>query len=140
MLSHPAILPKMHPFFAIRREICRIRLFLHNHPSISYLLSLCDVLSYPWKAKALALVRGRKGETMNTFVSYAYAAARLLLRSTTVLILCILLYTCLYIYLNAPDGGAMRDFKQTVAQLLGHAIACLSLTFLAAAIPEVRVI
>ena len=77
---------------------------------------------------------------MNKVTKYAYSAAKAVLRASTVLILLILLYTCFYIYFFAPDGGAMRDFKHTVAQLLGHAIATLGLCFPAAAIPEVKIL
>lgn len=77
---------------------------------------------------------------MKKLINYAYFAAKTLLKCIPIIILLMLLYTCFYIYLYAPDGGAMRDFKRTVAELLGHAISVLGLLFVAAAIPEVKIL
>ena len=77
---------------------------------------------------------------MNFFEKYAYPVAKWFLRLSTIWVLSILLYTCFYIYTSAPTAGTMIDFKNTVAQLLCHAIATLSLLFAAAAIPDIKVI
>jgi hypothetical protein len=74
------------------------------------------------------------------FTQYAYRISKWILRLGTVWVLLILLYTCLYIYFCAPDHGTMRDFRHAVADLLCHAIATLCLLFVAAAIPDVKVL
>lgn len=77
---------------------------------------------------------------MKNTVKYAYLGAKLLLRLTPILILAMLLYTCFYIYKNAPDGGTMLAFRRIVADLLGHAIASTGLLFAAGAIPDVNIL
>ena len=69
-----------------------------------------------------------------------YKIAKWFLRFGSVWVLLILLYTCCYIYISAPDGGVMRDFKNSIAELLCHAIATLGLLFAAAAIPDVKIL
>ena len=50
----------------------------------------------------------------------------------------VLIYICYYILTNAPDGGCMIAFRQTVAELLSNAIASLALLICGAAIPDLR--
>ncbi len=64
--------------------------------------------------------------------------AHRILRAGLLLALLTLLYTCLYIYFFAPDGGVMSGFLQTVGQLLQHVLATIGLLFAACAIPEVH--
>lgn len=77
---------------------------------------------------------------MNIFEKRLYPIAKWLLRLCPIWILLILLYTCFYIYISAPDGGTMLDFRNTVAELLCHAIATLGLLFLAASIPDIELL
>lgn len=75
---------------------------------------------------------------MTKFHSILQTIAHRILRAGLLLVLLILLYTCLYIYFFAPDGGVMNGFLQKVGQLIQHALATLGLLFAALAIPDVR--
>lgn len=77
---------------------------------------------------------------MIKFYSILQTTARRILRAGPLLVLLMLLYTCLYIYFFAPDGGVMNGFLQTVSQLLQHILATLGLLLAACAIPEVRLL
>ena len=75
---------------------------------------------------------------MTRFETILLRTAHRILRLGLLFVLAILLYTCLYIYGCAPDGGVMNGFLETVGQLLQHALATLGLLFAASAIPEVK--
>ena len=71
-------------------------------------------------------------------IRFALAAAKLILRLGLPMILCVLLYTCYYIYTAFPDGGIILSYQRIAAELLGNAIAALGILIAAAAIPEVE--
>ena len=75
---------------------------------------------------------------MTAFETAILRTAHRILRLGLLFVLTILLYTCVYIYYCAPDGGVINGFLQTVGVLLQHALASLGLLFAASAIPEVK--
>ena len=64
--------------------------------------------------------------------------AKSILRAGLALILLSLLYICFYIYIAAPDGGVMTEFRLYVSEMLGCSLAALGILVASAAIPEVR--
>ena len=75
---------------------------------------------------------------MKHYETHLARAAHFILRMGLPMTFSILLYTCFYIYTQAPDGGVMQSFHETVAQLLSHAVASLALLIVAAAIPKAK--